>query len=89
MAFLIAVATPFTPDYLFWGSLESLPSTHPIPTWSSRLVLRDPVPPLQWNMGPDQHAQLDGFSLFLPFPYRVAVILLAGMLPPWMIAPLL
>ncbi|PYI10573.1 EXS-domain-containing protein [Aspergillus sclerotiicarbonarius CBS 121057] len=29
-------------------------------------------------MGPDQHAQLDGFSLFLPFPYRVAVILLAG-----------
>lgn len=30
-------------------------------------------------MGPDQHAQLDGFSLFLPFPYRVAVILVAGM----------
>ncbi|PWY69553.1 putative small molecule transporter [Aspergillus heteromorphus CBS 117.55] len=29
-------------------------------------------------MGPDQHAQLDAFSLFLPFPYRVAVILLAG-----------
>ncbi|KAL4962865.1 EXS domain-containing protein [Aspergillus stella-maris] len=29
-------------------------------------------------MGPDQHAQLDGFSLFLPFPSRVAVILLAG-----------
>ncbi|KAL3463148.1 EXS family-domain-containing protein [Aspergillus heterothallicus] len=29
-------------------------------------------------MGPDQHAQLDGFSLFLPFPYRVAVILVAG-----------
>lgn len=40
-------------------------------------------------MGVDQHAQLDRFSLFLPFPYRVAVILLAGMLPPWMIAPLL
>lgn len=32
----------------------------------------------QWNMGPDQHAQLDGFSLFLPFPSRVAVLLLAG-----------
>lgn len=30
-------------------------------------------------MGPDQHAQLDGFSLVLPFPYRVAVILVAGM----------
>ncbi|KAL4865975.1 hypothetical protein BDV12DRAFT_140672 [Aspergillus spectabilis] len=29
-------------------------------------------------MGPDQHAQLDGFSLFLPFPYRVAVLLVAG-----------
>ncbi|RLL94913.1 hypothetical protein CFD26_104808 [Aspergillus turcosus] len=29
-------------------------------------------------MGPDQHAQLDGFSLFLPFPSRVAVILVAG-----------
>ncbi|OJJ02863.1 hypothetical protein ASPVEDRAFT_84336 [Aspergillus versicolor CBS 583.65] len=29
-------------------------------------------------MGPDQRAQLDGFSLFLPFPSRVAVILLAG-----------
>ena len=29
-------------------------------------------------MGPDQHAQLDRFSLFLPFPYRVAVILVAG-----------
>ncbi|KAL4760731.1 EXS domain-containing protein [Aspergillus foveolatus] len=29
-------------------------------------------------MGPDQHAQLDGFSLFLPFPSRVAVLLLAG-----------
>ncbi|KAL4893356.1 EXS family-domain-containing protein [Aspergillus ambiguus] len=29
-------------------------------------------------MGPDQHAQLDGFSLVLPFPYRVAVILVAG-----------
>ncbi|EAW11839.1 EXS domain-containing protein [Aspergillus clavatus NRRL 1] len=29
-------------------------------------------------MGPDQRAQLDGFSLFLPFPYRVAVILVAG-----------
>ncbi|CAK41481.1 hypothetical protein An13g00793 [Aspergillus niger] len=29
-------------------------------------------------MGVDQHAQLDRFSLFLPFPYRVAVILLAG-----------
>ncbi|KAL2860880.1 EXS domain-containing protein [Aspergillus lucknowensis] len=29
-------------------------------------------------MGPDQHAQLDGFSLFLPFPSRVAVILIAG-----------
>ncbi|KAL4930714.1 EXS domain-containing protein [Aspergillus undulatus] len=29
-------------------------------------------------MGPDQHAQLDGFSLFLPFPSRVAVVLLAG-----------
>ncbi|KAF9886035.1 protein-ER retention protein [Aspergillus nanangensis] len=29
-------------------------------------------------MGPDQHAQLDGFSLLLPFPYRVAVILIAG-----------
>ncbi|BCR87634.1 EXS domain-containing protein [Aspergillus chevalieri] len=29
-------------------------------------------------MGPDQHAQLDDFSLFLPFPYRVAVILVAG-----------
>ncbi|KAL2828766.1 EXS family-domain-containing protein [Aspergillus cavernicola] len=29
-------------------------------------------------MGPDQHAQLDGFSLFLPFPCRVAVILVAG-----------
>lgn len=42
-----------------------------------------PAPPsLQWNMGVDQHAQLDRFSLFLPFPYRVAVILLAGMLPP-------
>ncbi|EAL87046.1 hypothetical protein KXV22_001551 [Aspergillus fumigatus] len=29
-------------------------------------------------MGPDQHAQLDSFSLFLPFPYRVAVLLVAG-----------
>ena len=29
-------------------------------------------------MGPDQHAQLDRFSLFLPFPYRGAVILVAG-----------
>ncbi|KAE8348641.1 EXS family-domain-containing protein [Aspergillus coremiiformis] len=29
-------------------------------------------------MGPDQHAQLDRFSLVLPFPYRVAVILVAG-----------
>ncbi|BCS24616.1 EXS domain-containing protein [Aspergillus puulaauensis] len=29
-------------------------------------------------MGPDQRAHLDGFSLFLPFPSRVAVILLAG-----------
>ncbi|THC99322.1 hypothetical protein EYZ11_001228 [Aspergillus tanneri] len=29
-------------------------------------------------MGPDQHAQLDDFSLVLPFPYRVAVILVAG-----------
>ncbi|KAL4788231.1 EXS family-domain-containing protein [Aspergillus varians] len=29
-------------------------------------------------MGPDQRPQLDGFSLFLPFPSRVAVILLAG-----------
>jgi hypothetical protein len=37
-----------------------------------------PAPLLQWNMGPDQHAQLDGFSLFLPFPSRVAVLLVAG-----------
>ncbi|KAI9375451.1 EXS family-domain-containing protein [Aspergillus egyptiacus] len=29
-------------------------------------------------MGPDQHAQLDSFSLFLPFPSRVAVLLVAG-----------
>ncbi|KAE8152557.1 EXS family-domain-containing protein [Aspergillus avenaceus] len=29
-------------------------------------------------MGPDQHAQLDRFSFFLPFPYRVAVVLIAG-----------
>ncbi|OJJ36851.1 hypothetical protein ASPWEDRAFT_431757 [Aspergillus wentii DTO 134E9] len=29
-------------------------------------------------MGPDQHAQLDDFSLVLPFPYRIAVILVAG-----------
>ncbi|KAL2807856.1 EXS family-domain-containing protein [Aspergillus granulosus] len=29
-------------------------------------------------MAPDQHAQLDGFSLFLPFPSRVAVTLVAG-----------
>ncbi|PLB54246.1 putative small molecule transporter [Aspergillus steynii IBT 23096] len=29
-------------------------------------------------MGPDQHAQLDDFSLVLPFPSRVAVILVAG-----------
>ncbi|CEN61645.1 hypothetical protein ASPCAL08297 [Aspergillus calidoustus] len=29
-------------------------------------------------MGPDQHAQLDGFSLFLPFPSRVAVLFVAG-----------
>lgn len=37
-----------------------------------------PAPLRQWNMGPDQHAQLDDFSLFLPFAYRVSVILLAG-----------
>ncbi|KAL4921621.1 EXS family-domain-containing protein [Aspergillus aurantiobrunneus] len=43
-----------------------------------RHLLGVPASVLQWNMGPDQHAQLDGFSLFLPFPSRVAVILLAG-----------
>lgn len=31
-------------------------------------------------MAPDQRPLLDGFSLVLPFPYRVAVILVAGML---------
>lgn len=30
-------------------------------------------------MGPDRNAQLDDFSLFLPFAYRVAVLLVAGM----------
>lgn len=30
-------------------------------------------------MGPDQHAQLDGFGLLLPFPIRIAAILVAGM----------
>lgn len=29
-------------------------------------------------MGPDQHAQLDGFGLILPFPIRIAAILVAG-----------
>lgn len=36
------------------------------------------ITPFNGIMGPDQRAQLDGFSLFLPFPSRVAVILLAG-----------
>lgn len=36
------------------------------------------VTPFNGIMGPDQRAHLDGFSLFLPFPSRVAVILLAG-----------
>lgn len=30
-------------------------------------------------MGPDRNAQLDDFSLVLPFAYRVAVLLVAGM----------
>lgn len=32
-------------------------------------------------MDPDHHAppELDGFSLVLPLPYRIAVILVAGM----------
>lgn len=47
---------------------------------SSAQALNLPAP-LRWNMGPDQHAQLDDFSLVLPFPSRVAVILVAGMLP--------
>ncbi|KAJ5082123.1 hypothetical protein N7532_011166 [Penicillium argentinense] len=29
-------------------------------------------------MGPDQHAQLDGFGLVLPFPIRIAAMLVAG-----------
>lgn len=29
-------------------------------------------------MGPDQHAQLDGFGLTFPFPIRVAALLVAG-----------
>jgi hypothetical protein len=29
-------------------------------------------------MGPDQHAQLDGFGLLLPFPIRIAALLVAG-----------
>ncbi|KAJ5204203.1 uncharacterized protein N7498_005082 [Penicillium cinerascens] len=29
-------------------------------------------------MGPDQHAQLDGFGLILPFPIRIAALLVAG-----------
>lgn len=29
-------------------------------------------------MGPDQHAQLDGFGLIFPFPIRIAAILVAG-----------
>lgn len=30
-------------------------------------------------MGPDQHAQLDGFGLIFPFPLRIATLLVAGM----------
>lgn len=29
-------------------------------------------------MGPDQHAQLDGFGLTFPFPIRVAALMVAG-----------
>ncbi|KAJ5554274.1 hypothetical protein N7513_004233 [Penicillium frequentans] len=29
-------------------------------------------------MGPDQHAQLDGFGLVFPFPLRIAAVLVAG-----------
>lgn len=29
-------------------------------------------------MGPDQHAQLDGFGLIFPFPIRIAAVLVAG-----------
>lgn len=29
-------------------------------------------------MGPDQHAQLDGFGLTLPFPIRCAALLAFG-----------
>ncbi|KAJ5902300.1 EXS C-terminal [Penicillium taxi] len=29
-------------------------------------------------MGPDQHAQLDGFGLIFPFPLRIAAVLVAG-----------
>lgn len=36
---------------------------------------------VQWDMDPDHRAppELDGFSLVLPLPYRIAVILVAGM----------
>lgn len=29
-------------------------------------------------MGPDQHAQLDGFGRTFPFPIRVAALMVAG-----------
>lgn len=62
-----------------------LPILHP-PVSSTSLssglhlsVLYSSSAPRQWNMGPDRNAQLDDFSLFLPFAYRVAVLLVAGM----------
>lgn len=55
------------------------------PPWVLPNLLRIPPfssspPPPDGIMGPDQHAQLDGFGLTLPFPIRIAALLAAGKL---------
>lgn len=64
----------------FFNSPLTLRAAPPRGSFERKLSLHTPPSlfPIHGIMGPDQHAQLDGFGLTFPFPIRVAALLVAG-----------